>query len=201
MIKNCFTVDVEDGISIAMRDFFGKKICQTDRVVYNTKYILDLLEERNIKGTFFCLGKVAKKFPFLIKEIAKNNHELGVHGYSHTQYFKMKRKEIISEIERSKKLIQDISGCDVYGHRAPAFSIDKKNSWILEVLVDLGFVYDSSIVPCKTSRYGWNSFPENICNLSINKTKNIIEVPISVGNFFSKKIPVLWRRLYEINAY
>ena len=116
------------------------------------------MEEKDIRLSW----KSCKKFPFLIKEIAKNNHELGVRIWSYS-ILQDERKEIISEIERSKKLIQDISGCDVYGHRAPAFSIDKKNSWILEVLVDLGFVYDSSIVPYETSRYG--SFILSSCNL------------------------------------
>ena len=64
MIKNCFTVDVEDGISAC--EIFWQKICQADRVVY-VQYILDLLERKNIRRTFFALEKVAKKIHFLIE--------------------------------------------------------------------------------------------------------------------------------------
>jgi polysaccharide deacetylase family protein (PEP-CTERM system associated) len=190
MITNCFSVDVEDGISIAMRDLFGKNIKQTDRVVYNTQFILNLLNDKNIKGTFFCLGKVAEKFPSLIREIATSKHELAVHGFSHTQYFKLSKNQIFSEVSKSKKLIEDISGVEVFGHRAPAFSIGYNNRWVLDELAKAGYKYDSSIMPCETGRYGWHRFPENMCNVVTEKKNNIVEVPMSVGNLFLKKIPV-----------
>lgn len=190
MVKNCFTVDVEDGVSMAMKQYFGKDIEQSERVVHNTKYILNLLDEKKIKGTFFCLGKVAKKFPSLIRDIAESKHELAVHGFSHTLYDKLTKDEIFSEVSRSKKLIEDISGAEVFGHRAPAFSINYKNSYILDELVKAGYKYDSSIVPCQTNRYGWDDFPKDICNVTTQTSNNIIEVPITIGSFFNKRVPV-----------
>ena len=48
---NAFTVDIEDGVSIAMRDVFSLPIAQTDRVVRNTENILELLSDKKTKGT------------------------------------------------------------------------------------------------------------------------------------------------------
>lgn len=200
-MKNTFTIDVEDGISIAMRDSFGKHVNQTDRVVHNTRYILDLLNEKEIKATFFCLGKVAKKFPYLIKEIADSNHELAVHGYSHTQYFKLTKQEIFNEVSESKKIIEDITGQQVFGHRAPAFSINEKNNWVLDELIKAGFTYDSSIVPCPTRRYGWTNFPKNICNVVTKTSQSIIEIPISTGKLINKNIPVCGGGYLRIMPY
>jgi len=42
-VVSAFSVDVEDGVSIAMRDVFGVRVVQTDRVVSSTEQILDML--------------------------------------------------------------------------------------------------------------------------------------------------------------
>jgi polysaccharide deacetylase family protein (PEP-CTERM system associated) len=188
--KSAFTVDVEDGISIAMRDAFSVKTDQTERVVSLTSTILELLSQNNTKGTFFVLGQVAEKFPVLIKQIAQEGHELGVHGYNHLQFFRMTREEAFEEISSAKKLIEDISGQEVFGHRAPAFSITPKTQWGLDVIAEAGFSYDSSIMPIKGNRYGWPGFPTDICSVKTRGGYRIIEVPMSTFSFFGKQIPV-----------
>lgn len=187
---SAFTVDVEDGISIAMRDVFNKPIQQTNRVLSNTKIVLDLLDEKNVKGTFFILGQVAEKFPQLVKEIADKGHEVGVHGYDHWQFFKMDYDYALKEISNAKKLIEDTTGKAVYGHRAPAFSINPKTMWGLDVIARAGFIYDSSIMPCKTTRYGWRDFPKSIVNIQTVEGYSLIEVPLSTDSFLGKEIPV-----------
>lgn len=190
MMNSVFSVDVEDGISIAMRDAFGKQIPQTNRVVDRTQAILDLLEKYQVKGTFFTLGQVAEKFPELIKKIADQGHELGVHGYDHWQFFKMTPDKAYDELSRAKKLIEDISGQQVYGHRAPAFSIFPETKWGLDVIAEAGFTYDSSVMPCKGGRYGWENFPKDMVKVETPKGYTLIEVPMSVDTIFGKEIPV-----------
>lgn len=187
---SAFTVDVEDGISIAMRDAFTVDSPQTDRVVHLTEKILELLSRHGIKGTFFVLGVVADEFPELVKRIATENHELGVHGYNHLQFFKMNREEAFRELDRAKKLIEDISGKAVYGHRAPAFSITPETKWGLDVIAEAGFEYDSSIMPISGIRYGWPGFSENICNIKTPAGHDLTEVPMSVVKLPGRKIPV-----------
>lgn len=189
-IKSAFTVDVEDGISIAMRDAFSVESPQTGRVVHLTEKILGLLNQKNARGTFFVLGAVAEKFPGLVRRIAAEKHELGVHGYNHLQFFKMDRDEAFRELSSAKKLIEDISGEKVYGHRAPAFSITPETRWGLDVIAEAGFEYDSSIMPISGIRYGWPGFPENICKVKTPAGYNLTEAPMSVINVLGRKIPV-----------
>lgn len=189
-IKSAFTIDVEDGISIAMRDAFSVNTKQTDRVFNLTLNLLELLSQKNVRGTFFVLGQVAKKFPNLVKEIANEGHELGVHGYNHLQFFKMTRDEAFEEISSAKKLIEDISGQEVFGHRAPAFSITLETQWGLDVIAEAGFKYDSSIMPIKSRRYGWPGFNKNIDEITTPSGKILVEVPLSTFNLFGGEIPV-----------
>lgn len=188
--RSAFTVDVEDGISIAMRDVFSVDSPQTDRVEHLTEKILDLLSRHHVKGTFFVLGVVAEEFPELVEKIASENHELGVHGYNHLQFFKMDRDKAFQELDRAKKLIEDISGQQVYGHRAPAFSITADTKWGLDVIAEAGFEYDSSIMPIRGIRYGWPDFPETICKIKTSAGHELTEVPLSVMKLMGRKIPV-----------
>lgn len=188
--KSAFTVDVEDGISLVMFHNFGVESPQTKRVVNHTRVILNMLEEYQTTGTFFVLGKVAEDFPFLIKEIAAGGHELGVHGYHHYPFFKMSREMAFEELSSAKKLIEDISGVEVLGHRAPAFSITPETEWGLDVIAEAGFTYDSSIMPMNGIRYGWPEFSKEICEIETPTGAKLIEVPMSVTSLFGKEIPV-----------
>ena len=189
-IKSAFTIDVEDGISIAMRDVFSKKIDQTDRVVHLTTKILELLDRKAVKGTFFVLGQVAEKFPNLVKQISENGHELGVHGYNHIQFFRMTKEEAFEELSSAKKRIEDISGKEVLGHRAPAFSITPETKWGLDVIAEAGFVYDSSIMPIRGYCYGWPDFSTEISEIITDDGHCLVEVPMSTLKVINKRIPV-----------
>lgn len=190
-MTNAFTIDVEDGISISMRDNFNKNIPQTQRVVKDTNKILDLLEAHNTKGTFFVLGQVAEAFPELIKRIASEGHELGVHGYDHLLFHKMDYKKAYNELDKAKKLIEDIGGQEVYGHRAPAFSINEKTAWGLDVVAEVGFLYDSSVMPSNAARYGWPEYNKDICTHLTEKKNRLIVVPMSVAKVLNKDMPVV----------
>lgn len=189
MKKSFFTVDVEDGVSIAMRDVFNEQVSQTRRVVYTTNQILELLSKFNTKATFFTLGQVAETFPTLIKSIANEGHEISVHGYNHLQFFRMTPKQAKEELSRAKKILEDLSGQEIMGHRAPAFSVMPATAWALDIIAECGFRYDSSIIPIKGKRYGWPGFPEQPVILRTLKGNQLVELPISVTKIFGKSIP------------
>ncbi len=192
IIKNhscAFTVDVEDGVSIAMRDAFGIESPQTDRVVTNTERILTLLEQHNTIATFFILGKVAEDFPELIKKISNAGHEVGVHGYNHLQFFRMTPIKAYEELMNAKKRLEDLTGNAVTGHRAPAFSITPKTAWGLDVIAKCGFSYDSSIMPIKAKQSGWNGFPKDIVKVLTKEHNSLIEVPVSTVKLLGLQIP------------
>lgn len=186
---NALTIDVEDGVNQAMRNFFGQDIAPTNRVVENTKRLLDLFEKKEVVATFFILGEVAKAFPELVKNIASKGHELGIHGYSHKTYYKLSRQELVEEITTAKKLVEDAAGIEVVGHRAPEFSIGKNNLWVLDELLEAGIKYDSSIFPTSFGRYAWPSFSKDIDYYTTPNNQKIIEAPLSVFEFAGKNFP------------
>jgi len=187
---NALTIDVEDYWSIFSRDWLHINTGPSDAVVRNTGWFLKTLDEYKVKATFFILGEVAKKFPNLIKEIASQSHEIGVHGYYHRQIFKLTRDEFKKEVSDAKKLLEDLSGQNVIGHRAPAFSINKDTQWALEVLAEEGFVYDSSISPMQGRRYGWPGFKKEIHQVNLPSSESIIEVPMSTISLGIKELGV-----------
>lgn len=189
-MKSAFTVDVEDGVNIAMRDHFGIQMEPTSRVVTNTNRILDLLEKYNTKATFFTLGQVAEKYPGLIKRMAAEKHEVGVHSYNHLQFFKLTPSEAKEDLYRAKNTIENITGSRVKGFRAPAFSIVPATKWALEIIAGLGFEYDSSIMPAIIDRYGWHGFSNEIQKLKLTSGKNLIEVPLTSIEILGRSIPV-----------
>lgn len=186
---SALSIDVEDGVNILMRDLFNIEIPPTTRVIDNVNILLDLFNENKVRATFFILGEIASTFPSLVRSIASYRHELGVHGYNHDQIHKLTPEQARGNIYKAKALIEDITGEKVYGFRAPAFSIMRNTSWALEVISDLGFKYDSSIVPAKASRYGWPGFDKEILRLELKNGCTLIEVPLSVINFMGKTIP------------
>jgi polysaccharide deacetylase family protein (PEP-CTERM system associated) len=186
---HALTVDVEDAVNQAMRNFFLRDMEPTERVYDNTRRLLDLFAESGVSCTFFILGEVARTFPQLIREIAKRGHELGIHGYSHRRYHFLSEPELREEVYRAKASVEDLTGKEVIGHRAPEFSISGENLWVLDLLLDLGIKYDSSIYPVKTARYGWSDFNPSIDWLETGSGRKIIEAPLSVVKYGGKTLP------------
>ncbi len=187
---SALTIDVEDGISIAMKDYFNIEMDPTERVVKNVDIILEICSINNVRGTFFVLGEIAEKFPDLIKKIDSEKHEIGIHGYHHDQIFRLTPEKLKLTLLKARKLTEDITGHKVSGFRAPAFSVRLDTSWALETISDCGFDYDSSIYPSASTRYGWDKFPRDICRLRLNNKKSIVEVPLSVTEFMGRTFPV-----------
>lgn len=184
-----FSIDVEDGVSIAMRDAFGLAVPQTDRVVRTTDLILELLAKYDTRGTFYVLGQVGEKFPELVRRIAGAGHEIGVHGYNHWQFFKMTPSQAHEELSAAKKLLEDLSGEAVTGHRAPAFSISPATAWAFDVLADCGFRYDSSIMPIASSRYGWAGFTPTVTRVKTARGNELLELPITPLRWLGRQWP------------
>jgi len=188
--QNALTIDVEDYWSIFSRDWLHKDMEPSDAVVNNTEWLLQTLAQHGVKATFFILGDVAKKFPFLIKRISKTGHEIGAHGFSHKQIFKLSKEQFRHEVGDCKKLLEDITSAPVNGHRAPAFSIKTETKWALEVLAQEGFKYDSSVYPISGKRYGWPGLKKEIHTMQLPNGQNIIEVPMSTISLGIKELGV-----------
>jgi len=154
---NALTVDVEDYYQV---EAFAGIVRREDwpswqpRVERSTRRLLDLFARRNVRGTFFVLGWVAERHPQLIREIAAAGHEIACHSYQHQLIGKQTREEFRADVRRAKSSLEEITGSEVIGYRAPTYSIMRQTLWALDVLVEEGFRYDSSIFPIRHDRYG-----------------------------------------------
>jgi polysaccharide deacetylase family protein (PEP-CTERM system associated) len=161
-MKNALTIDLEDYYQVsAFSETFV--VDQWDnypsRVEHNTAKLLSILDEGNARATFFTLGWVARKYPKLIKEIADRHHEVACHSNVHRSVYAMSADEFREDTLEAKKLLEDIIGAPVLGYRAPSFSITRNSLWAYEILIELGFSYDSSVFPIKHPNYGWPRAP------------------------------------------
>src|SRR5882762_7373493 len=151
------SVDVEDYFMVEA--FAGSVSRETweswpSRVVTNTRRVLDLFDKYNVKGTFFFVGWVAKKYPELVRDVHARGHELACHSYWHRTVYSLTPEEFREDTRAAVHAIEDAAGVRVRGYRAPSWSITKSCLWALDILGEEGFVYDSSIYPICHDLYG-----------------------------------------------
>lgn len=190
MIRNALTIDVEDYFQVSAfsghipRSSWEDLPCRVER---NVDRILALLDKNQIKATFFTLGWIAERYPFMVKRIAENGHELASHGYAHHRVTELSREQFYEDVTRSKALLEDISGQPVKGYRAPSFSINGDNLWALENLEMAGYRYSSSIYPVKHDHYG---MPNALCfAFTPDNTQKLLELPVTTVSFFGRNFP------------
>ena len=191
MVNNIITVDVEDWFHILdLRDEISIKDYSNleSRVERNTYTLLNILDEYKVKGTFFILGWVAQHFPHLIQEICNRGHEVASHSYAHKLCYKMNPEEFKEDTVKSIQVVEDIIGQKVLGYRAPGFSIKQESLWTLDILVELGIKYDSSIFPSRRGHGGLPGAPIFPYYQTTLKGKEIFEFPISCIKLFNLNI-------------
>ena len=189
---NALTIDVEDYYMVSA---FADTIKFEDwhdyesRVGMNTCRILDLLTEQGVKATFFVLGWVAEQHPKLVRDIHSAGHEVACHGYNHKLIYHMTPEQFREDVRRAKSILEDMTGNTVIGFRAASYSMVKETLWALDILIEEGFLYDSSIFPIHHDRYGLpgsDRFPHVI------KRSNgtIREFPPTTYKVFGQNVPV-----------
>jgi polysaccharide deacetylase family protein (PEP-CTERM system associated) len=155
-MRSCLlTFDVEDWFQVEnLRPLFpaNRWDGMPRRVADSTRTVLRLLAEEDVRATFFVLGWVAERERELVREIVDAGHEVASHGYGHVLPMQLSSDEFRRDVRRARDVLQDVSGREVVGYRAPSFSIDRER---LMVVADAGFHYDSSHHPfALNSRYG-----------------------------------------------
>ena len=203
-IVNAFSIDVEDYFQVAaLAPAISRESWPTReyRVVANTERILSLLAERNVRGTFFVLGWVAEKSPALVKRIAEAGHEIACHGFSHQLIYRQSQSEFREETTRAKGLLEDIIAQPVSGYRAASFSITRDSLWALDVLIDLGFEYDSSVFPIRHDRYGIPGASPHIGRITAPSQRTLVEFPMSAARFLGVQVPVSGGGYFRILPY
>lgn len=180
------TIDVEDWFQSTWDSSFAIR----DEAKKNTEYLLNILSFFSRKATMFVSGKFAHTFPDLIKNMHKEGHSIASHSYLHENLLYMKENDFRDDLNKSKIIIEDIIGEKVIGYRAPDFSINESNLYMLNILSEEGFIYDSSIFPMKLKRYGLNSWTPYPQKIILNNKAFIYEFPIGISYFAGLKIPI-----------
>lgn len=147
-LKNILTVDLEDWFHICgVTDFIPRETWPSleSRVTENTNKILDILFKYNTLATFFVLGSVAEKCPELVEKIHKAGHEVATHGHMHRRVYTMTPDAFRQDLKKSVQILSEITGERVTGFRAPEWSVRDDTLWALDILLEEGFSYDSSM--------------------------------------------------------
>jgi len=190
-------------LSIDLEEWYHSELVEGRRSSFSqaeeaTKPILDLLDRYQAKASFFVVGEVAEQNPRLIQSIFEKGHEIGCHTFSHSLVWNLGEDRLREELTRFHSVIEKILGkVRIKGFRAPCFSIDNRNRWALEVLLDFGYQYDASIFPLKINTlYGISGAPTQPYRISLEDVRKedaqspLLEFPLCPLKIGGLKIPI-----------
>lgn len=200
---NALTVDVEEwfhtnGLNIPQE----KWASLPSTVEENTKRILDLFDEFNVKATFFILGVVARNHPSLVREIVRRGHEIGSHGMYHRLVSTQSIRNFKKDFNESISILEAITKQKIKYYRAPSWSICKNRLEVLRYLDRKGIVCDSSLQPFKTPLSGISGIPTHPFRPVVNGERlDLVEFPPTIvklhkfiflpfaGGFYLRLVP------------
>jgi polysaccharide deacetylase family protein (PEP-CTERM system associated) len=153
-----FTVDVEEYFQVSAFEPFVSRAqwdsCES-RVALCVDYLLEALDRHRAGATFFVLGWIAERHPDLVRRIAQAGHEVASHGWDHRRVTEQTPQQFRDSVRRSKVILEEASGSPVSGFRAPSYSIVRGREWALDILLEEGYRYDSSLFPVSRNGYGY----------------------------------------------
>lgn len=185
---NILTFDVEEWFHCDFISDYSTWSRYEIRIHESTNRILQLLDSKNIKGTFFILGWISENYPEVVREIHKNGHEIGCHSLYHNLVHQMKPNDFFNDSEKSIKSIEDIIGEKIKLYRAPGFSITEKNPWAFEILHQLGIEIDCSVFPADHDYGGFLGFGESTPARIHYKGIEMREFPMNTHTIFNRNI-------------
>lgn len=202
-IVNAMTIDVEDYFHVSVFDGLVPRSSwdqKESRVCRNTERLLALFDECGARATFFVLGWVAERYPALVRQIATAGHEIASHGYAHRLIYDQTTEGFRQDVRRAKALLEDACGRAVIGYRAPSYSITPRSLWALDVLLEEGYRYDSSIFPIRHDRYGIPVSARAPYQIT-RPAGTLIEVPASTTRLGPLNLPVGGGGYFRILPY
>lgn len=186
MVLHAISVDVEDWYQSTI----DPEAELSDRFERSTAKVLEAFAAAGVRATFFVLGLAAEKAPRVARSIADAGHEVQSHGYGHVEVFKLSEGEFRQDLLRAKGMLEDQTGREIIGFRAPDFSIDERTPWAMDVLAETGHRYDSSVFPIKMSRYGMDGYPPEPRIVTTGRGNRLVEAPVACFDWLGKRRPV-----------
>jgi polysaccharide deacetylase family protein (PEP-CTERM system associated) len=186
---NAMSVDVEEYFQVwAFEDVIERSRWaeMPSRLDYCLERVCDLLAQRQVTATFFVLGWIAERHPHWIRRLAAAGHEIASHGYDHRRVTDLTRAEFQTDVDRTRKYLEDLSGTAVIGYRAPSYSINRERLWALDVLAACGYQYSSSIYPVRHDLYG---IPEAPRQPFRHSSSGLLEIPVTTVRLLGANVP------------
>jgi polysaccharide deacetylase family protein (PEP-CTERM system associated) len=185
-----FSVDVEDWFHILDLPNTPKveewPALHSD-VVKNTRRMLAIFRQHDVKCTLFFLGWVAERWPDLVREAIDDGHEIASHGYAHELVYTISEERFYDDIRKGKDIIEKAGGVEVKGYRCPGFSVTIQTPWFFDRVRQAGYVYDSSVFPGSRSHGGLpNANPDP--HVLTTAYGDLVEFPISLVSTFGKQM-------------
>ena len=175
-----FTLDLEDHRPDTAPD-------GTERYPDLTRRVLDFLDARAVRGTFFVVGEVAEQHPEVVRDVAARGHEVGLHAWRHVPLTELDPGTGRDDVTRGKALLEDLTGAPVAGFRAPIFSLVPDSRWAVAVLVEAGFTYSSSVLSARSPLFGDPSLP----TAPFRWPEGLVELPCPVARVGQFGVPYL----------
>ena len=166
-----FSVDVEDP-----RDERADGERFPARVPDLVRAYLAFLRCHGGRGTFFFVGRVARRHPGLVRAVLAEGHEIGCHSDAHIPLPQQGQSAFRDDLLRNMDALRAAGAERLAGYRAPCFSMTAQTQWAYPILGELGFFYSSSVLPARNPLHGWAAFgrePKRIAG--------VLELPISVS--------------------
>lgn len=189
--EHIFTVDVEEYFQVGA---FDRVVSRKDwdshpsRLEHSIGILLELLARHDASATFFTLGWIAERHPFLMRRIADAGHEIASHGFWHRRVNTLTPAEFREDVRASRATLEDLSGAPVWGFRAPNFSITPGTEWAFDVLLEEGYRYDSSLFPIRRPGYGYPKAPP-VPHLIHRPGGVLTELPLATTQWRGMRLP------------
>ncbi len=170
---NILSFDIEEWFHILDKSDSNDKAAWKSfpsRIDNNVNRILNILDEYELKATFFCLGWIGEKYPDVIKAISNHGHEIGTHSYDHKLVYQQTPIDFNNDLKLSIDVLSNLIGKEITSYRAPGFSITKNEKWAFEAMIENNIKIDTSIFPAKRAHGGFEEFES--CEPSIIKTNS-----------------------------
>lgn len=189
--SHIFTVDMEEYFQVsAFESIIDRSawVRQPSRIEAGVETVLALLARHETVGTFFVLGWIAERYPELVRRVARAGHEIASHGWWHRRLTEMTPEEFRSDVRDAKLCLEDVTGQPVRGFRAPSFSLVPGGEWAFDVLLEEGYVYDSSLFPIRRPGYGYPDTPRGP-HIIARSSGQLLELPLATTTFLGARIP------------
>ncbi len=190
-VHHHLTVDVEEYFHVsAMEPYVPRSRWPSmeSRLEAEMDVLFGLFDDFGVKVTFFVLGIVARDHPSLVRRLAREGHEVASHGWDHRRVTHLDPSAFRLQVRESRALLEDLAGEAVLGFRAPSFSIVPGREWALDILVEEGYRYDSSLYPVRRPGYGYPAGPRHLDAL-IRPAGPLVEVPPATLRFLGMNLP------------